>query len=46
MIDLNVVFFIIDYDESKVKFKCNDEEYYNKMKLWFRCFKINVNEIK
>ena len=44
--DLNAVSSITDYDESKVKFKRNDEEHYNKMKLWPRRLKINANEIK
>ena len=44
--DLNTVSAIADYDESKVKFKRNDEEHYNKMKLWPRRLQINANEIK
>ncbi|HDR4420345.1 TPA: alpha/beta hydrolase [Bacillus cereus] len=44
--DLNTVSAIADYDESKVKFKRNDEEHYNKMKLWPRRLQINANEMK
>lgn len=44
--DLSAVSSIADYDESKVKFKRNDEEHYNKMKLWPRRLKINATEIK
>ena len=43
--DLNTVSAIADYDESKVKFKRNDEEH-NKMKLWPRRLQINADEIK
>ena len=44
--DLNNVSAVADYDESKVKFKRNDEEHYNKMKLWPRRLQINANEMK
>ena len=44
--DLHTVSAIADYDESKVKFKRNDEEHYNKMKLWPRRLQIHANEIQ
>ncbi|PEF75080.1 alpha/beta hydrolase [Bacillus pseudomycoides] len=44
--DLNTVSSITNYDESKVKFKRDDTEHYNQMKMWPRRLKINASEIK